>query len=163
MSEQPWSVADSADLYRIEDWGAGFFRVNGAGHVAVTPAGVDGPSVDLADLTEQLRGRGLALPLLLRFPDIIRSRVHAIVGAFDTAIEDEKYEGGYTCVYPIKVNQQRAVVEAVVGAGNGRPIGLEAGSKPELLAALAMADRPGTLLVLNGYKDVEFIETALLA
>jgi arginine decarboxylase len=164
MSEsQSWSVQDSIDTYHIPEWGAGYFRVSPAGTVEVTPHGPDGPHLDLEHLVDQLRGRGLGLPLLLRFPDIIASRIRALTGAFDRAIAEESYRGKYHCVYPIKVNQHRRVVEAVLEHGASLGLGLEAGSKPEVLAALALADRPTSLLILNGYKDAEFVETALLA
>jgi arginine decarboxylase len=117
----------------------------------------------LYDLVEQLRGRGLGLPLLLRFPGIIRSRVQSLCDAFDQAIQSESYCGRYHAIYPIKVNQQRRVVEALLEQGSEHRLGLEAGSKPELLAALALSDNPESLLILNGYKDYEYIETALLA
>ncbi|MFN8179895.1 MAG: biosynthetic arginine decarboxylase [bacterium] len=158
-----WSVQDSIDAYHITEWGAGYFRVSPGGTVEVTPHGPDGPHLDLEHLVEQLRGRGLGLPLLLRFPDIIASRIRSLTGAFDRAITEESYRGKYHCVYPIKVNQHRRVVEAVLEHGASLGLGLEAGSKPEVLAALALADRPTSLLILNGYKDAEFVETALLA
>jgi arginine decarboxylase len=129
----------------------------------VAPRGPAGPALDLDTLVRQLRDRELGLPLLLRFPDIIRSRIEALCGAFERAIRAEGYRGAYHCVYPIKVNQQRRVVETVLEQGADFGIGLEAGSKPEVLAALALAERPGSLLILNGYKDAEFVETALLA
>lgn len=158
-----WTVANSIDLYHIESWATGYFRVNEAGHVEVTPEGPDGPALDLHTLAHQLVDRGIGLPLLLRFPGILESRVEALSGAFDLAIASEGYRGRYHSVYPIKVNQQRQVVEALVGQGSDHPFGLEAGSKPEVLAALALMEDPDALLVLNGYKDDEFVETALLA
>jgi arginine decarboxylase len=158
-----WSVEDSIDLYHIGAWGAGYFRVNSAGNVEVTPQGPNGPSLDLYDLAGQLSGRGLDMPLLLRFPDILRSRIDALTGAFSTAIQGENYQGRYHCIYPIKVNQQHRVVGALVEHGQRHGLGLEAGSKPELLVALALAENPEALLILNGYKDHEYMETALLA
>ncbi|HET9888393.1 MAG TPA: biosynthetic arginine decarboxylase [bacterium] len=161
--DERWSVQDSIDLYHISAWGAGYFRVNAAGNVEVTPQGPEGPSLDLYDLAGQLSGRGLDMPLLLRFPDILRSRIDALTGAFGTAIQNENYQGRYHCIYPIKVNQQHRVVGALVEHGQRHGLGLEAGSKPELLVALALADNPEALLILNGYKDHEYMETALLA
>ncbi|GJM45401.1 MAG: biosynthetic arginine decarboxylase [Gemmatimonadota bacterium] len=158
-----WSPEDSADVYHVNKWGAGFFRVNDAGHMEVTPHGAEGPHVDLALLVQELRARGLGLPVLVRFPGIIQRRIQSLMEAFENAIETESYQGRYHCIYPIKVNQQRPVVEAVLTASEGRPVGLEAGSKPELLAALAILEEPDALLILNGYKDAEFVETALLA
>ncbi len=163
MTEDVWTARDSADLYHIDEWGAGFFRVNDRGRVEVSPNGPSGPAVDLSVLVDELRDRGLGLPLLIRFPDIIRERIGQLTDAFERAIGEEGYGGRYQCVYPIKVNQQRTVMEAVLESGRGGRIGLEAGSKPELLAALALAEEPGSLLILNGYKDAEFVETALLA
>ncbi len=164
MSESaPWGIDDSMALYRIEEWGGGFFRVNAGGNLEVSPRGPGGPTVDLRGLVGELTERGLAMPLLLRFPDIIACRVEALGAAFDRAIEAEGYRGRYQSVYPIKVNQQRRVIEALLEGAGGRSIGLEAGSKPEVLAALAIADDPESLLILNGYKDHEYVETALLA
>jgi arginine decarboxylase len=161
--DERWSVQDSNDLYHIDDWGAGYFRVNASGNVEVTPQGPEGPSLDLHDLVGQLSGRGLTMPLLLRFPDILRSRVDSLTGAFARAIQSENYQGRYHCIYPIKVNQQHRVVGALVEHGQRHHLGLEAGSKPELLVALALQENPEALLILNGYKDHEYIETALLA
>jgi arginine decarboxylase len=161
--DEDWSVQDSIDLYHIAAWGAGHFRVNSEGNVEVTPQGPEGPSLDLYDLAGQLSGRGLDLPLLLRFPDILRSRIDALTGAFAKAIQNENYQGHYQCIYPIKVNQQHRVVGALVEHGQRHHLGLEAGSKPELLVALALSENPEALLILNGYKDHEYMETALLA
>jgi arginine decarboxylase len=158
-----WSLEDSSRLYRVDAWGDGFFRIGPRGTVEVTPAGPEGASLDLYDLMQELRRRDLGPPLLLRFPGIIERRVHALIGAFEVAIEREAYRGRYQPIYPIKVNQQRRVVESLLERNNGKPLGLEAGSKPELLAALALTDQSDSLLILNGYKDSQFIETALLA
>jgi arginine decarboxylase len=163
MQPSFWTIRDSVDLYRVDSWGAGFFRISPRGHVEVTPRGPDGPSVDLLELVTGLKERGLGLPLLLRFPDIIARRVEALCNAFDRAIATEGYRGAHQCIYPIKVNQQRKVAEAVLSGADHRTLGLEAGSKPEVLAALALADAPESLIVLNGYKDHEYVETALLA
>ena len=158
-----WTIKDSAELYNIAGWSSGYFRINEAGHVEVTPLGSEGPSVDLYEMVLDLQRRGLGLPLLVRFSDILDSRVKAIVGCFESAIRDYGYKGRYRGVYPIKVNQQHQVVEELVRFGSPYGIGLEAGSKPELLAGLALLENPEALLVLNGYKDVEYMETALLA
>ncbi len=163
MPDNRWSTQDSIELYHILEWGAGYFRVSSRGTVEVTPHGPSGPHLDLEEIVEQLQKRGLGLPILLRFPDIIGSRIRSLAGAFSRAISDEGYRGRYHCVYPIKVNQERRVVEAVLEHGAEVGLGVEAGSKPEVLAALALADRPESLLILNGYKDAEFVETALLA
>jgi arginine decarboxylase len=158
-----WTTKDSAELYNIGGWSSGYFRINDAGHVEVTPSGPDGPCVDLYDLVLDLQRRGLGLPLLMRFSDVLHSRVQTLVGCFENAIRDYGYRGRYRGVYPIKVNQQHQVVEELVRFGRPYHLGLEAGSKPELLAGLALLDNPEAVLVLNGYKDVEYMETALLA
>jgi arginine decarboxylase len=158
-----WTIKDSAELYNIAGWSSGFFRINDAGHVEATPRGPEGPSVDMYELILDLQRRGLGLPLLVRFSDILDSRVRALAGCFDSAIRDYGFKGHYRGVYPIKVNQQHQVVEELVRFGRPVNLGLEAGSKPELLAGLALLDNPDALLILNGYKDVEYMETALLA
>ncbi|HEU5456859.1 MAG TPA: biosynthetic arginine decarboxylase, partial [Nocardioides sp.] len=158
-----WTIKDSAALYNVAGWSNGYFGINDAGHVEVTPSGPDGPRVDLYDLVQDLQRRGLGMPILMRFSDILHSRVRALVDCFDNAIKEYGYRGRYRGVYPIKVNQQHQVVEELVEFGRPHGLGLEAGSKPELLAALALLDSPEALLVLNGYKDVDYAETALLA
>jgi len=158
-----WTTKDSSALYNVAGWSGGYFRINEAGHVEVTPAGPEGPGIDLYDLALDVQRRGLGMPLLMRFPDILDSRVRSLVGCFERAFQDYGYRGRYRGVYPIKVNQQHQVVEELVRFGRPYGLGLEAGSKPELLAGLALLDHPEALLVLNGYKDVEYVETALLA
>jgi len=158
-----WTIRDAAETYNVNAWGAGYFRINAAGHIQVTPDGNGGPSVDLYELVQDLKARGLGLPLLIRFSDILNSRVKMICECFGSAIKEYGYQGQYKGVFPIKVNQQHHVVEELVRFGKPYNLGLEAGSKPELLVALALQDNPDALLVLNGYKDVEYIETALLA
>ena len=158
-----WTIRDSLELYNVAAWGAGFFTVNAAGHVEVRPRGEQGPGIDLLDLFTDLQQRGVRPPLLVRFSDILASRVQGLCGAFGKAIGEYGYGGGYRGVYPIKVNQQRHVVEEIVQYGAAQGVGLEAGSKPELLIALAILDTPGALIICNGYKDRAYIETALLA
>jgi arginine decarboxylase len=158
-----WTSKDSSALYNIAGWSGGYFRINDAGHVEVTPSGADGPRVDLHDLVLDLQRRGLGLPLLMRFSDILHEQVKHLFGCFERAIKEYGYRGRYRGVFPIKVNQQHQVVEELVRFGRPLGLGLEAGSKPELLAGLPLLDEPGALLVLNGYKDVEYMETALLA
>jgi arginine decarboxylase len=158
-----WTVRDTLELYNVNAWGAGFFTINSRGHVEVRPRGAHGGSIDLLDLLGDLRQRGLRTPLLVRFSDILASRVKGICGAFSHAIEEYDYSGGFRGVYPIKVNQQRQVVEEIVQYGADLGVGLEAGSKPELLIALALLDTPGALIICNGYKDRAYVETALLA
>jgi arginine decarboxylase len=158
-----WTVKDSLELYNVNGWGRGFFSINEAGHVEVTPAGANSAKIDLKELVDDLRSRGLNLPLLIRFSDILRTRVQQLCGAFQQAIAENDYRGIYRGVYPIKVNQQRHVVEELVEYGRPYNLGIEAGSKPELLVALALHDNPEALILCNGYKDRAFIETALLA
>ncbi len=158
-----WTVRDCLELYNVAAWGAGFFTVNNAGHVEVRPRGEGGPAVDLLDLVQDLQQRGLRTPLLVRFSDVLASQVRGLCTAFGKAIEEYGYNGGFRGVYPIKVNQQRHVVEEIVRYGAAKNVGLEAGSKPELLIALAILDTPGALIICNGYKDRTYIETALLA
>jgi arginine decarboxylase len=158
-----WTTKDSAALYNVAGWSSGYFGINETGHVEVTPTGPEGPKLDLFELVQDLQRRGLGMPLLMRFSDILHSRVCALVECFGSAIREYGYRGRYRGVYPIKVNQQHQVVEELVEFGRPHGLGLEAGSKPELLAALALLDSPDALLVLNGYKDVDYAETALLS
>ena len=155
-----WSVADSRRVYGIRHWGAGYYAINEAGNVEVRPHGPQGAPIDLHDLVGQLRASGLSLPLLVRFPGILQDRVRQLTGAFDANIARLGYGNRYTALYPIKVNQQEAVVENIIATDNVA-IGLEAGSKPELMAVLALAPKGGTI-VCNGYKDREFIRLALI-
>jgi arginine decarboxylase len=137
-------------LYNVSNWGAGFFTISDRGHVEVRPRGEDGPRIDCLELVQDLHQRGLRTPLLIRFSDILASRVRGLCGAFARAIEEYGYHGAHRGVYPIKVNQQRHVVEEIVEYGAEMRVGLEAGSKPELLIALAVLDTPGALIVCNG-------------
>ena len=159
-----WTVRDAADLYGIEAWGGGYFAINERGHVCVRPGGEPGPEVDLYEVVEGLRARDLGAPLVIRFAGIIESSMRRLAGAFRQAIEENGYRGSYRAVYPIKVNQHRQVVEEVYRRGEALGFGLEAGSKPELLAVLAMtADGSGRPIVCNGFKDDSYIELAVLA
>ncbi len=158
-----WTVADSAELYAIRNWGLSYFSINDQGNMNVTPAGEGKGAIDLKELVDELVRRGISAPLLIRFNDILRSRVELLNECFKRAIGDYGYKGGYKGVYPIKVNQDRTIVEEIVRAGRKYHYGLEAGSKPELLAVMAMLDDEEALIVCNGYKDEEYIETALLA
>ncbi len=158
-----WTIRDSLELYGVPSWGGGYFSVNPEGHVEVQPRGSSGPSVDMLELVQSLERRGLRTPLLIRFSDILASRVRGLSDAFQAAATEYGYQGRYRGVYPIKVNQQRHVVEEIVEHGRDAGVGLEAGSKPELLVALALLDTPGALIVCNGYKDRAYVETALLA
>jgi arginine decarboxylase len=156
-----WSIQDSLDLYKVRQWGAGFFGINQNGHVVVTPRGADGPSLDLKSLVDELSQRGIDAPMLIRFSDVIQSRIRQMNEAFIRAFADHEYKGAYMGVYPIKVNQQRHVVEEIIRYGREYRFGLEAGSKPELLAVLAMLESTEALIICNGYKDTEYIEMAL--
>jgi arginine decarboxylase len=157
-----FTVTDASELYEIERWGKGYFSISPAGHVVVHPTKDPARSIDLKQLTDHLQLRGIGLPVLIRFKDILRHRVGDIHNAFKTAIAQHGYEGRYVCVYPIKVNQQRQVVEEVLDFGREYGFGLEAGSKPELLAVAAQAYND-TPIICNGFKDAEFIEMAMLA
>jgi arginine decarboxylase len=161
-STSAWSVHDASELYEVSRWGNGYFSINPAGHVAVHPTKQPLRGIDLKELVDRLQLRGISLPVLVRFTDIVRHRLSDIHSAFQAAISQHQYQGGYSCVYPIKVNQQRQVVEEVMNFGRPYGFGLEAGSKPELLAVVAMADND-TPIICNGFKDAEFIETAMLA
>ncbi|WP_374029579.1 hypothetical protein [Bdellovibrio bacteriovorus] len=158
-----WSPEKSAELYGINNWGNGYFRINGAGNVAVTPMGANGPTVDLFELTQDLLDRGIRVPIMIRFPEIIKSRVELLNGCFQKAFADHGYKGSYRGVYPIKVNQQRHLVQELVKYGRGYSMGLEAGSKPELLVVLALMNTENALIICNGFKDSEYIETAILS
>jgi len=159
-----WTVTDSAKLYRVDQWGQGYFSVNADGNVAVHPTQEQHRQVDLKKLVDELRERDIQLPLLVRFTDILKNRVEQIHQAFSNAIVENEYKGDYRCVYPIKVNQQRHVVEEIKEFGKPFGFGLEAGSKPELLAVLAITDNnDGTPIICNGFKDDEFIEAVILA
>jgi arginine decarboxylase len=156
-----WTVRDCLELYNVPSWGAGFFSINAKGRIEVQPR-LDGARIDLLELVQDLQQRGLRPPLLIRFSDILAARVRGLSNAFNRAISEYGYRGAYRGVYPIKVNQQRHVVEEIVEYGAAQGIGLEAGSKPELLIAMALCETPGALIICNGYKDKKYIETALL-
>jgi arginine decarboxylase len=158
-----WSIEDSENQYRIKGWGEPYFSINAAGHVTVSPRGDRGGSLDLFELVNALRDRNLALPLLIRFSDILEDRIERLNASFAKAIARYNYDGSYRGVFPIKCNQQRHLVEDLVKFGKPYQFGLEAGSKPELMIALATLDNPGSLIICNGYKDREYIETAMLA
>jgi arginine decarboxylase len=158
-----WSTEDSRVLYNVESWGIGFFDVNSHGHVVVRPdKSRPERELDLYELAMDLDEQGVKLPMLLRFSDILRSRIETISQRFRNAIREFEYEGGYTLVYPIKVNQQRHVVEEIVQFGASCGVGLECGSKPELQAVLALSESTEHMIVCNGYKDEEFMRLALM-
>ena len=162
-SSPVWTIDAARDLYNIEGWGAGYFDINERGHVVVRPDR-DRPdrALDLFDLARDLEEQGVALPVLLRFSDILQSRIESLSERFESAIKEFEYQGGYTSVYPIKVNQQRHVVEEIVQFGKAHGVGLECGSKPELQAVLALSESADHIIVCNGYKDEEFMRLALM-
>jgi arginine decarboxylase len=158
-----WSAAAAAALYGLDRWGDPYFSASDRGHVMVQPRGDRGGSLDLMELVQELQGRDLSLPLLIRFDDILEDRLERLHGAFERAIAQYGYAGRYQGVFPVKCNQQRHVVEELVSSGRRWHFGLEAGSKAELLIALSLVDDPDALLICNGYKDQRYIETAILA
>jgi len=158
-----WKLSDAWETYRVHEWGKGYFGINENGNVTVLPTKDPNATIDLKDLIDQLQARGIQLPILVRFTDILRHRVAEIHSAFQKAIEENEYSGNYACVYPIKVNQQKQVVEEILDFGKPYNFGLEAGSKPELLAVLALTNGGDTPIICNGFKDEEFIHMTMLA
>jgi arginine decarboxylase len=158
-----WRTEDSAELYNLNGWGINYFNINEKGNITVHPRKTRGPSIDLSDLVDELLLKDVSMPVLIRFSDIIGDRIAKICGCFESSAKEYDFSGRYFSVYPIKVNQQRHVVEEIVRYGKEFNIGLEAGSKPELEAVLAVMDNPEAIIICNGYKDEEFIELALLA
>ena len=159
-----WTTEDSVDLYNVRGWGKGFFDVNAKGNVVVLPTRTPGAEIDLHSVVEGLRERGLKTPVLVHFSDLLEKRLNDIHQAFANAIKEHNYKGEYIGVYPIKVNQQRRVVEEIRQYGMKLGFGLEVGSKPELLAVLGMtSDTPERLIVCNGFKEARYIEFITLA
>lgn len=158
-----WRIEDSEELYNVNGWGNGYFSINEKGHVQVTPRKDDNNSVDLNDLMRELYLRDVSSPVLIRFPEILDNRIEKISNSFKIASKEYEYNAQNYIIYPIKVNQMRQVVEEIVTYGKRFNIGLEAGSKPELHAVLAINTDPGSLIICNGYKDESYIELALLA
>ena len=163
ISAKTWGISESEEVYGIRNWGKGYFGINEAGHVVVHPDKNPARGIDLKNLMDQLITRGIQPPVLIRLTDILKHRVGEMYQAFQTAIKENEYQGQYRCVYPIKVNQQRHVVEEIVNFGRPYGFGLEAGSKPELLAVLALTKGDDNPIICNGFKDDEFIETVILA
>src|SRR5689334_16186499 len=157
-----WTTAEAADLYDVASWGKGYFSVGTNGHLWVHPEKDPSRQIDLKELVDNLQLRGIALPLLIRFGGILKHRLGEMNQAFQNSISEHGYRGSYCCVYPVKVNQQRQVVEEVFEHGRPYKFGLEAGSKPELLAVLAIADN-NTPIICNVFKDDEYIEMVMLA
>ena len=158
-----WNIADSARIYNLDNWGAELFSINKKGNVCVHPSPNSKYSIDLRALVDDLIKRKIKPPILLRFMDILQGRIAAINRAFKSAIQENDYPARYQTFYPIKVNQQRQVVEAIAHFGKKYNIGLEVGSKPELVAAISFSTGSGLPIICNGYKDTEFIETVLYA
>ena len=154
------AIEQTLETYGIENWGAGYFDVNRKGNLIVHPAENDSRAADLKEIIDDLSRRGINTPVLLRFPQLVASQVRKLQRAFSKSIREYEYQGAHMCVYPMKVNQQRAVVEEYLREGSRYDFGLEAGSKAELYAALALDQSSDSLLVLNGFKDEEFIELA---
>jgi arginine decarboxylase len=157
-----WDVEAAIATYNVEGWGGGYFTVNSSGNVVAKPLQENGGSIDILEVVNEARVRGLGFPLLIRFQDLLRHRVETVNRSFQNAITEFGYKSEYRGVFPIKVNQLREVIEEIVDAGRPFHFGLEAGSKPELIAALAMHKDPESLIICNGYKDSAFIRTALL-
>jgi len=163
-SKQKWSVKNASELYGINRWGAGYFSINQSGDVVVTPYGSDhGPSISLYEVAKEVEDRGFSMPVLLRIENILGSQIKLLHETFRKAIKENSYQGEYKGVFPIKVNQQEQVVEAITQFGKEYNHGLEAGSKPELIAALSMLNNRDACLICNGYKDEEFIDLGLHA
>ena len=159
MTKQ-WNADAARAQYAIAHWGEGYFDVDEHGRLIVRPRGADGPAVALPEIVEAARARGSRLPLLVRFADILRHRLERLQGAFANAMREWDYAGGYSAVYPVKVNQQKGVAGELAAAGRAG-FGLEAGSKPELMAVLALSS-PGGIVICNGYKDREYLRLALI-
>ena len=160
--KERWSTLDAGEVYDVANWGKGYFSVGANGHLWVHPTKEATRAIDLRELVEKLELRGISLPILIRFAEILKHRLGEMHQAFQNSIAEHGYKGTYCCVYPIKVNQQRQVVEEVFKFGRPYHFGLEAGSKPELLAVLAVADNE-TPIICNGFKDDEYIEMVMLA
>ncbi|MEJ7708289.1 MAG: biosynthetic arginine decarboxylase [Pyrinomonadaceae bacterium] len=156
------AIEQTLETYGIENWGAGYFGINRKGHLIVHPSENDSRAADVKEILDDLARRGINAPVLLRFPQLVASQVRKLQRAFRNSIREFEYQGSHMCVYPMKVNQQRTVVEEYLREGSRYDFGLEAGSKPELYAALALEQSANSLLVLNGFKDEEFIELAHL-
>jgi arginine decarboxylase len=161
-SDATWSIDQARATYNIDRWGGGYFNINDQGEITVHPLQAEGAGLSIYKVASEARARGLNFPLLIRFQDLLRHRVRAINEAFAAAIQENQFTGNYRGVFPIKVNQLREVVEEITDAGRPYHFGLEVGSKPELMAALAIHQDPESLLICNGYKDAEFIQMALL-
>ena len=165
VTEKPkndWDIETAISTYNVEGWGTGYFTVNAAGNAEVRPLKEDGGAIDILEVVNEARARGLGFPLVIRFQDLLRHRVHSVNRAFQSAMSEFGYKNNYRGVFPIKVNQLREVIEEIVDAGQEFHFGLEAGSKPELIAALAMHKDLESLIICNGYKDRAYVRSAML-
>ena len=162
MTKTDWDLEAANATYNVEGWGSGYFSINPYGNVIAKPLQEEGGAIDILEVVNEARSRGLGFPLVIRFQDLLRHRVECVNRAFEAAILEFNYQGNYRGVFPIKVNQLREVIEEIVEAGEKFHFGLEAGSKPELVAALAMHKDAESLIICNGYKDPAFIRIALL-
>ena len=160
-TSQGWDVGKSGHIYQIDRWGSAYFSINEKGHVAVSPLKEKGATLDLSDVVDEAKAQGLHFPLVVRFQDLLRHQVTLLNEAFHSAIQDNQFKGNYRGVFPIKVNQMREVVEEILEAGQPYHFGLEAGSKPEMAAALALHKDTESLIICNGYKDADYIRLAL--
>src|SRR5262245_59301581 len=162
--EPAWTVDDARELYQIRRWGSGFFDVNDAGHVVVRPRKSAQEEIDLYEVIQGLKERGLKTPVIVAFSDLLARRLTDLYQAFTNAISEHGYKGAYRAVYPIKVNQQRHVVEEVQACGRDFGFGLEVGSKPELLAVMGMTtETPDALIICNGFKEDRYVEFVAMA
>src|SRR3954454_14353117 len=162
MTKTDWDLEAANATYNVEGWGSGYFSINPNGNVIAKPLQEDGGAIDILEVVNEARSRGLGFPLVIRFQDLLRHRDESVNCAFQKAIEEFGYKNQYRGVFPIKVNQLREVIEEIVDAGQEFHFGLEAGSKPELVAALAMHKDPESLIICNGYKDRAFVRIALM-
>lgn len=160
---EKWTIKESLKAYGVDIWGGDFFTLNSDGHVEITPQGAKGPHLDLYKIVTELGKQNVRLPVLIRFPDIIHSQMEKLSTCFKKAIQEYGYQGKYQGVFPIKVNQQSYVIKDIIKSGGPYNFGLEVGSKPELLIALALLTEPDRIIICNGFKDVEYIQTALLS
>jgi arginine decarboxylase len=159
-----WKIEESLDLYQVEAWGKGYFSINAQGHVVIRPSMETDREIDLFEVVQGLKARDLHTPVVIRFSDILAHRLRHLADAFGTAIQENDYRNRYAAVFPIKVNQQRLVVEEVYRYGKEFGFGLEAGSKPELLAVMSITeDAPDRIIVCNGFKDDSYIEAVIIA
>jgi len=163
MSDNTSVIENNSKLYGVDIWGGDFFTINSEGHIKITPRGQNGPSMDLYKIIKDLGKQNIRLPVLIRFPDIIHSQMKKLVTCFNKAISEYGYKGQYQGVFPIKVNQQSYVIKDIIKSGGKYGFGLEVGSKPELLIALALLQESDRIIICNGFKDLEYIQTALLS